>query len=159
MYRQDFEGVPQRPIPADGEILECFSEGSSNFLSKADVRDQTALDTAYPYKTHFSFSIPSSSDLIYFMSRGDYGHGSLEFIVSDQAGDDVKVDVVAEYYRPRVLKSSNVCLLSRKNNERGIGFYVCFLIFVWKCLFTISIDSKKMGVDTSLRHDSFYNRH
>ncbi|GJJ08399.1 hypothetical protein Clacol_002615 [Clathrus columnatus] len=112
------------PLPADGDIMDCFPPNASSSIFDVQDQDQPMLDNDYDFKEYFSYSIPSSSKLIYFLSRGNLGYGSLQFVLADDAGDNVKVDVVARYSRRSILDKSRICHLTRNNNnEQGIGFF------------------------------------
>lgn len=109
--------IPQ----TDGNVLECFPNSSPRLSS---TPNQDTYPGDYTFRESFSYTIPTSSDLIYFLSRGNGGHGSLQFTTSDDvAQDSVIVDIVVEYNKFETIQKSNICLLSRNVNERGVGFF------------------------------------
>jgi hypothetical protein len=87
--------------------------------------------TSAPYFSSTSFSIPVSSDVVYFFSRGSFGYGSLRFELSDKTDGDIDVEISLDYYHEEILKRTQVCLLERKPGERGVGFFVSNLLYPW----------------------------
>lgn len=112
-------GPPAGPIKGDGNIISCYPNiGLSH-------RNQQIFGASEPPRSRsVQFTIPSSSELIYFLSRGEYGFGSLKFELSDKDGDEIEVDVNMKYYKEEILEHSRVCSLEREDGERGIGFFV-----------------------------------
>ncbi|KIJ40097.1 hypothetical protein M422DRAFT_256921, partial [Sphaerobolus stellatus SS14] len=108
-------GMAAGPIGEDGHVINCFSGESIN---------KTEIGSEPPYSTSVSFSIPSSSDLIYFLSRGDYGFGSLRFELSDKDKDDIEIEVTIKYHKREMWRRSQVCSLERDaGRSRGIAFF------------------------------------
>lgn len=71
-----------------------------------------------------TFSVPTSADLVYLLSRGRHGHGSLQIELSDKSDGDIEVETVIHYYHKAVLDLTQVCLLERDGGKRGVGIYV-----------------------------------
>ena len=80
------------------------------------------------YKAYTSFSLPSSAELLYFLSRGN-AHGTITFGVdsslsANRGTDIVNVKVVASYFTNVALDRVSVCQLKRAGGEHGVGVYV-----------------------------------
>ncbi|TFK45094.1 hypothetical protein BDQ12DRAFT_642266 [Crucibulum laeve] len=116
------------PIPSDVFLDRCItSEEWSRDLS-SHIADFPSLDaylppSAFPYTSKTTFSLPLSSDVLFLLSRGPLSSGSVDIVTSSEEGEAVKVDVVVKYFREHVRDISNVCLVSRKDGEIGIGIF------------------------------------
>ena len=83
-----------------------------------------------PYTSTVSFSVPSSSSLIFLRSRGSYDiSSSVTFQLSDKPGDDIEIEVAMSYFNNAALDRAQVCLLERDEGGRGVGIFVS-----WKLL-------------------------
>lgn len=78
-----------------------------------------------PYTSTISFSVPVSSDLIFLLARGSLDYSSsVNFELSENAGDDVEIDVTMSYYSNEARKRAQICLLERDEGEKGVGIFV-----------------------------------
>ncbi|KAF8525979.1 hypothetical protein BU17DRAFT_41231 [Hysterangium stoloniferum] len=78
----------------------------------------------YSDSVDLSYTIPSNSSVIFFLSRGSYHSGEVTYELSDKpsSGDEIEIDVKISYYRDSILTRSKVCVLDR-DDGRGIGFF------------------------------------
>ena len=78
-----------------------------------------------PYASRESFSVPSSSSLIFLLSRGSYDFASsVTLEMSDKSGDDIDIEVIMSYYNIAALDRTQICLLERTEGGRGVGIFV-----------------------------------
>ncbi|KAF8591344.1 hypothetical protein K439DRAFT_995974 [Ramaria rubella] len=122
------EGEMSGPLPSDGNAVWCpkaswnLVEVNQQEQSPATVFTESAVPS-FTSKMHFS--IPVSSDLVFFTSRGSYDHdSSITVELSDTSGNDIEIDVVLGYYNNAALERANVCLLERNGGGKGVGFFV-----------------------------------
>ena len=113
------DGPLTGPTPEDGRIINCFS-GESDLQTKQFYE----AESEPPYSTSVSYSIPTSANLVYFLSEGHFGKGGLRFELSDKQDDELAINVIIKYYKEEMLKNSQICSLERDNGGRGIGFFV-----------------------------------
>ena len=71
------------------------------------------------FKSAVNFSIPVSSDLLYFSNNGSLSYGVINIVQSDHTSADALVDVKLSYYHEHILKNIQICLMEERN-ERGI---------------------------------------
>lgn len=77
-----------------------------------------------------SLTLPTASDLLYFVSEGSLSHGAI-FITDDgeEGSKDVKVDVTFVYHHDHdhdddhILEWAKVCLLQPEDGHNGVGIY------------------------------------
>ncbi|KAF7300814.1 DUF4097 domain-containing protein [Mycena kentingensis (nom. inval.)] len=112
------------PPPPDTEIDRC-----------ADWKDTSAAfdDPEFPYSASASLSLPVDADALFLATQihvrrprhrgGIFSSGSVDFLLSEDAGDEVKVEIDVEYWHPEHLDAAKVCLLSRteRENDHGVG--------------------------------------
>lgn len=85
-----------------------------------------------PYIPHFrrhastSLSLPRSSSLLYFLSRGSLSHGRIEIDNDGEEADKVSVEVGIWYNADDVLDRVDVCTLQRAEGKNGVGIFVSF---------------------------------
>lgn len=79
-----------------------------------------------PYSSKTSFSLPVSSDLLFLLSRGTLGGGSVTFKLTDHDGpvDKIEIEVVVGYFTHAALSRASVCHLKRDEGGQGLGFFV-----------------------------------
>lgn len=77
-----------------------------------------------------SFKLPVKSDTLYVFARGSLAAGKITIVDSesvDGGEEDVVVSVHVRYYTSMALDRANVCQLSRRRGENGIGIFVSTL--------------------------------
>jgi hypothetical protein len=74
------------------------------------------------YTLESTFSLPVDAKALYLLSRGRWSHGGLSIKASDDV-DDVVVKVTANYNHQDLIDSAEVCLLSRGDEEHGLGVF------------------------------------
>ncbi|KZP28554.1 hypothetical protein FIBSPDRAFT_927652 [Athelia psychrophila] len=105
-----------RPGPGDGEVSTIIG-GSAWTASHMDPAPP------YPYTSHTEFELPLASDVLYLLARGPLAHGSVRVVEWEEGKDSVRIEVDASYYSQAALDRANVCKVSRKGGENGIGIY------------------------------------
>lgn len=84
------------------------------------------MNEAKPNKAAAHFSIPVTSDLVYFFNNGSTmrGFGFIRFSVSEERRSDIQVDVTISYEDEDTLDSVKLCLVQEKTGEAGVGIVV-----------------------------------
>ncbi|KAF8578988.1 hypothetical protein K439DRAFT_1620905 [Ramaria rubella] len=110
---------PDGPHSSDGNVVKSY-DGS-------DLDQKAASSTPppnTPYSDSLSFSLPASSDPIFFLSRGNYDHNSsLKIELASSSTQDVEVQVFVGYYNTAARDRARVSLLDRGGNGKGVGFF------------------------------------
>ncbi|KAF8592270.1 hypothetical protein K439DRAFT_1626286 [Ramaria rubella] len=98
-----------------------------------------------PFSTALSLSVPASSDLVFFESRGSYDNlSSITFELSDNKDTtDIIVNVAIGFYNNATLDLAKVCLLQNAGGK-GVGFFTPFangtaIPFDDKVTFTVTV--------------------
>ncbi|KAI0330442.1 hypothetical protein GY45DRAFT_1323783 [Cubamyces sp. BRFM 1775] len=102
-----------RPLPADGKVERCV-RASSQLQARGSSRTEAVA----------SFSLPLHSDALYIFARGSLARGSINLLPADDGSvpmNTVQVDITTTYEAKYALDMVNICLLERRNDQRGIG--------------------------------------
>ncbi|KAJ7072855.1 hypothetical protein C8F01DRAFT_262988 [Mycena amicta] len=97
------------PIPDNVDLAECTTEwinGPKNGLSSSSLA---------------SFTFPIPSQTLLFLSKGSLSGGRLKIITSDSK--DVQVRVTVHYSDARIRDLAKVCLITREDDEAGVGIF------------------------------------
>ncbi|TFK50921.1 hypothetical protein OE88DRAFT_1747839 [Heliocybe sulcata] len=78
---------------------------------------------AYPKSVATAFSLPVSSEVLYFVAHGSQLSGSLDVVDDGYEEGVVQVDVTVFYYDDSALDRASVCKLSREGGQNGVGFF------------------------------------
>ncbi|CAL1712286.1 unnamed protein product [Somion occarium] len=120
-------GKPQ-PSP-EGDMVE-YENGSPGPRDCVNRAEWTLHDAqGPPYIPHFrrhastSLSLPRSSSLLYFLSRGSLSHGRIEIDNDGEEADKVSVEVGIWYNADDVLDRVDVCTLQRAEGKNGVGIF------------------------------------
>jgi len=88
-----------------------------------DINLPNLIDFNAPYHAHTSLAM--SPDALKHVVVGNRVYGNIDITTTtDPRQKDIKVDVVANYYREYVLNKVKVCKLKRKEGGEGVGIYV-----------------------------------
>lgn len=72
-----------------------------------------------------SLTLPASSDVLYFMSKGSLSNGVIRIIDDgDDGAKEVKVDITFVYHSDHMLDLAKVCLLHPQDGHNGVGIFV-----------------------------------
>ncbi|KZP03104.1 hypothetical protein FIBSPDRAFT_769470, partial [Athelia psychrophila] len=107
---------PALPTPSDGQTSYCI--GGEDWSPS-----EPGPNYHFPYSARTQFKYPLSSDVLYLLARGELAYGSVKIVDLEDGGDNVLIDVIAGYHSQDALNRANVCAVSRKNGENGIGIY------------------------------------
>ncbi|KDR84319.1 hypothetical protein GALMADRAFT_237095 [Galerina marginata CBS 339.88] len=78
----------------------------------------------FPFYSETSFTLPISSETLFFVSRGQRLIGAVDVVTSkEQAQDSATVRVTVGYHREEVRDLAKACVLSRNDDENGVGFF------------------------------------
>lgn len=109
---------PAGPKPGDGEPERCVD----GFDWVRDKQNPPVEVSPGYFTLESTFSLPVDAKALYLLSRGRWSHGALNVQASDDV-DDVLVKVTATYNDRELLDSAKVCLLSRRDEEHGLGVF------------------------------------
>ena len=82
------------------------------------------------FKSMLHFSLPSTSDVLYFFNNGSLAHGVIEIVTQDDVAilsaesPDILVDMTVAYGDPSALDLAEVCMLEEQSGERGLAIVV-----------------------------------
>ncbi|KAF8590832.1 hypothetical protein K439DRAFT_1627574 [Ramaria rubella] len=136
--------------PLPGTPTRSFVDVSQRDVGQCpNITIGTVTNSSSPFGPPFStalspFSIPASSDLVFFESRGSFDNlSSITFELSDNHTDttDIIVDVVIGFYNTAALDRAKVCRLA---GGEGLGFFTPFangtmVPFFDKVTFTVTV--------------------
>lgn len=109
---------PAGPKPGDGEPEHCLD----GFDWVRDKQNPPVEVSPGYFELESSFSLPVDAKALYLLSRGRWSYGGLKVQASDDV-DDVLVKVTAAYNDQELIDSAKVCLLSRGDEESGLGVF------------------------------------
>ncbi|KZP13761.1 hypothetical protein FIBSPDRAFT_1049269 [Athelia psychrophila] len=104
------------PVPSDGDAPICVGGGGWTAA-------RTDPASTYPYTAHTEFELPLASDVQYLLARGHLAYGSVQVVDWEEGKDNIKIEVDASYYSQAALDRANVCKVSRKEGENGVGIF------------------------------------
>ncbi|KAF8435986.1 hypothetical protein L210DRAFT_3549745 [Boletus edulis BED1] len=112
----DSVGIPRAE---DGRILESI--GGLNWTT---YQGRPPWASSFSESAETSFTLPTTSESLYLISRGSYQSGKVEVKQSTtERGGGVKVDVRVAYHDERALARATVCRLRKSGNKHGVGIY------------------------------------
>ncbi|PPQ85832.1 hypothetical protein CVT25_003463 [Psilocybe cyanescens] len=105
-----------------------------------------------------SFTLPISSDVLFFVSRGQNLGGSLEVVTSpNQAAQSATVNVQVTSSSEDALQQTMACLLTRNANQNGVGIFTPIDRYPawWNSNFHITVILPETGDNASLHIKDF----
>jgi hypothetical protein len=137
-------------VPTDIAVERCVQ--GSQWIEDRIHEPALSLDTPppwlYPLSAKTSFDLPLSYDTLFLLSRGSQSYGSVKVVTSQSSSQVARVHLVVRYLDRDTLDSgAKVCLVQRKNNQLGVGIFVC------SCLST-----RTLCTDSRLPSDSRWPR-
>ncbi|KAJ7616945.1 hypothetical protein DFH06DRAFT_104794 [Mycena polygramma] len=111
---------PAWPIPPDVSVEWC-----ATWTNNGDV----AIAEDFPYSASANFELPLSAAGVFLLARSvPDGHsvfatGNVHYLQSTDAGDSITVNITARYRQPEYLNASETCLLTRVDDQIGVGFF------------------------------------
>lgn len=108
-------------MPKNLNLVHCVDAEEWNDSNVMDSTD----DLNFRYASEASFDLPLSSATLFLISRGENLGGAVRVVTSEeQADDSAKVLISLRYYEEKVRDWTKVCLLSRDEDEDGVGVFV-----------------------------------
>ncbi|KZT21107.1 hypothetical protein NEOLEDRAFT_803428 [Neolentinus lepideus HHB14362 ss-1] len=109
------------PSHGDGTVDLCTSSAEWHQSGFQSFEQNTT--SSYPKSVVTSFSLPSSSDLVYLVAHGSQLSGTLDVLDDGSERGVVKVDVTIYYYDDSALGRASICKLKRDEGQVGLGFF------------------------------------
>ncbi|PPQ88963.1 hypothetical protein CVT25_005062 [Psilocybe cyanescens] len=107
-------------MPKNLNLVHCVDAEEWNDSNVMDSTD----DLNFRYASEASFDLPLSSATLFLISRGENLGGAVRVVTSEeQADDSAKVLISLRYYEEKVRDWTKVCLLSRDEDEDGVGVF------------------------------------
>jgi hypothetical protein len=83
----------------------------------------------FPYSADANFELPVSADTLFLISRSIqhrhvFSTGRVNYLQSEEVSNSIKVDITAFFWRQEYLDASKACLLTRDNDQTGVGIFV-----------------------------------
>ncbi|KAJ7839778.1 hypothetical protein B0H13DRAFT_1911025 [Mycena leptocephala] len=109
------------PIPSDMSVDHC-EPWSNNGETDPDISED------FPYSADANFELPVSADTLFLISRSIqhrhvFSTGRVNYLQSEEVSDSIKVDITAFFWRQEYLDASKACLLTRDNDQTGVGIF------------------------------------
>lgn len=72
-----------------------------------------------------TYSLPTTLDSVYFLSRGAHSYGHIRYEdTEDGKGDAISVNVSMRYWNKEARESVKMCILSKGDGHMGFGIFV-----------------------------------
>lgn len=100
-----------RPEPQDGRVIHCVRGRDGEW------------PPVFPHQS-LPFGIPLNSSAIYILARGQQAAGRVVVEPHQTDSDEITVEVTTDYREWDTYMGTAVCLMERKDGERGVGVFV-----------------------------------
>ncbi|KAG8883790.1 hypothetical protein FRB98_002797 [Tulasnella sp. 332] len=133
------EGPEAVPRAGDGDIVQCHIPWANYHIPLPWIADSKSISNSTPvananppYMSTTSISVPlEQTRLLYFLSKGFLGSGTIRFVTAPPARSNlpavVVVDITARYWTNQALNKVNMCLLRKEEGAYGVGLYTPIL--------------------------------
>ncbi|KAJ3535088.1 hypothetical protein NM688_g7029 [Phlebia brevispora] len=101
------------------EFEDCVDVAQWSILPEGAY---TSPQGVSPYAAETTVTLPVYSDMLYFLSRGPFTRGSIQFACNG-AADNVKVHIKFFYLSPDTVQHAKVCVLQRDEVNNGVGVF------------------------------------
>ena len=100
-----------KPEPEDGRAIHCV-KGRGRSWSPSSPPEL------------LTFDIPLNSSAIYILARGRQTTGEVKVVPHQRNSDEITVEIVTQYHEWDTFMGTTICLMERKEGERGVGIFV-----------------------------------
>ncbi|KAJ6451226.1 hypothetical protein C8R47DRAFT_1170281 [Mycena vitilis] len=111
---------PTWPIPPDVSVEWCAIWTDNDHIATVE---------GFPYSAFANFELPLSAPGLFLLARGvpdaynGFATGNINYLQSTDTRDSITVNITALYRQPKYLNASKTCLLTREDDEIGVGLF------------------------------------
>ncbi|KAJ7478593.1 hypothetical protein B0H11DRAFT_2027937 [Mycena galericulata] len=78
---------------------------------------------SFPYSVEASLDVPLPRETLLLLSEGSLSAGNLKITTSQAVTGIARVHITVHYYQQDVRDKARICLIDRKDGERGVGIF------------------------------------